>query len=377
MKGFYKNNCGLTLVELLISLAIGAGILSAGIVVFLDQVQSSRRLTAYSHMQESGRVALDIIERDIRMGGFTGCFSTNTVLNNFMSDSYPASFQPDSGIQGWEADSSAPGAEIDNVLTTTQLVDVDDGGWSSSAGSVIDSMDIVPNSDIIRVWGGGDVDFSVGAITLGAAPTLSIPLTSNIIDDAILILSDCENADIVQACEVVEQGGQKVLRLNANCSPGNDTSKVLKTDIAQNPTVTLLNATTYVVSKQNGVLVNPPSLFRIQLDTAGAVLGEMQEVVQGVESMQILYGENSDGDSRHSVDAYVTANNVQDWKNVISVRVSLLLQSVDNNLVDGASPYVFNGVNYNGQSGNPSAADRRVRRVFSRTITLRNRTLGS
>jgi len=80
--------------------------------------------------------------------------------------------------------------------------------------------------------------------------------------------------------------------------------------------------------------------------------------------MQILYGEDTNLDD--AADQYVTADNVADWGNVLSVRVSLLLRTLEDNLVvDGPQTYSFNG--------DPPATDSRLRAVFSRTISLRNR----
>ncbi|WP_188150138.1 PilW family protein [Teredinibacter waterburyi] len=372
-----SGNMGLTLVELLVAMTVGAIVLAGGFRVYADQVQSSRRLQAYSHLQESGRVALDILEHDIRMAGFTGCFSTNTTINNTLNATFPSSFQPDRGIQGWEAKDTEDGKTIGNVSPTSALVKSNNGNWITSGGNSLEAVDVVANSDIIRIWGGGDSDIDIVSITSGANTVIEVPKTANIEEDAILMVSDCTNADIVQACGVADNGAKQKLTLSSGCSPGNDTSLKLKTDPGQDPSLTLLTGTIYLVSKHNSLTTNPPSLFRAQLNPNGAVIGAMEELVEGVESMQMLFGENINDDNLKSADAYVTADKVSDWTKVVSVRLSVLLQSIEDNLADGPAPYRFNGVNYNGESGNPSASDRRLRRVFTRTITLRNRTLGS
>jgi len=377
---------GLTLVELLISMGISAIILAGSVVVYLDQLQSSRRLSAFAQLQESGRVALDIIEQDLRMSDYVGCISSNIAniddedelkINNTLLGTYPSTFQPEVGIQGWEASSTAYGETITNVMTSTALVLSDNGDWTSSGGNNLDKLNVVPNSDIIRVWGGSDAEAVVKVLTVSSPNTITIASDSGIEDNDILLLSDCDSLDIVQACDLSTSSGDDTLTLGTSCSPGNDAAKPLVTSTAQLSSVTALKGTTYVVSKHGGLALNPPSLFRAQLNTTGAVIGSLEEVVQGVESMQILYGENTDKDNLKSADVYVTANNVTDWINVVSVRISLLLQSVDDNLADGALPYVFNGVTYDGQGANPSPADERLRRVFSRTVSLRNRTLGT
>ena len=373
-----KKSAGLSLVELLVSMAVGLIIISGAIIVYIDQINSSKRIAAYSQLQESGRVALDMIERDLHMSAFTGCFSTNDEINNVLGDTLPGSFQPEQGIQGWEANDTPYSETIANVLSTTELVETNNGNWASSGGNSLDTLSAVPNSDILRVWSAGNTEFTVSAITTsGASPVLTATGSDKIEEGDFLILSDCTNADIVQACLLEEDGSNKKITLSEGCSPGNNNSISLKTNATQNPSLSILRGTAYIVSKANGVVRNPPSLFRAELNKAGGGVGDMMEVVEGVESMQILYGENLDGDNLQSVDAYVTADNVTDWANVISVRVTLLVQSINDNLSEGPTPYIFNGVTYSGVDDNPSPADNRLRRVFTRTITLRNRTLGS
>jgi type IV pilus assembly protein PilW len=94
--------------------------------------------------------------------------------------------------------------------------------------------------------------------------------------------------------------------------------------------------------------------------------------------MQILYGINVDLDIRNTVDAYVPANLVTEFSKVISIRISLLMQSVEDGSVPAPQAYTFDGVIYNGGAGNGNLpADNRVRRVFTSTIGLRNRALGA
>lgn len=370
----HRQSKGLSLVELMVSLSIGAVILSGAVVVYMDQLQSSRRLSAYAQLQESGRVALDIIERDLRLSGFSGCNAGFVEFNNALQSS-PSTFQPENGIQGWEASNSKPGDTLANVSPTTALVTTS-SGWATSGANVLGSFNAVPNSDIIRTWGGSDFDVPVTYFS-ASAPYVVTTAVADIESGDILLITDCPTIDIVQACGAATSGTATTLSLSSGCNPGTSSTKPIKSSASANARVTKLSGTTYIVSKHNDTASNPPSLFRAELDFSGAGVGDFVEVVQGVESMQLLYGENTDGDSDNSADVYVTANNVKNWPSVVSVRVSLLMQSVDDNLTDGAAPYRYNGVTYDGDGSNPAPADRRLRRVFSRTITLRNRTLGS
>jgi len=63
-----------------------------------------------------------------------------------------------------------------------------------------------------------------------------------------------------------------------------------------------------------------------------------QPLVTGVEDLQVLYGVNTTpGSSQATVNQYLPANQVSDWNNVLSVRITLELSGASNevDLIDG------------------------------------------
>jgi len=64
---------GLTLVELMVAMALGLVILIGVVYVFAGSRASYRHQESYSAVQESGRIALELMGRDLRMAGHTGC----------------------------------------------------------------------------------------------------------------------------------------------------------------------------------------------------------------------------------------------------------------------------------------------------------------
>src|SRR5690606_30860013 len=64
---------GISLVELLIAMALGL-MLSLGVIQVFDSHRVSYRTQeALSQVQESARVAMAVLSRDIRLAGFWGC----------------------------------------------------------------------------------------------------------------------------------------------------------------------------------------------------------------------------------------------------------------------------------------------------------------
>ena len=94
-------------------------------------------------------------------------------------------------------------------------------------------------------------------------------------------------------------------------------------------------------------------------------------MVEGVEHMQVLYGQQLDNrDIR-----YVTANDKSlDMAEVVSLRVGLLVQSFEDILPenDKSAYQVLNTIVGSSGTATVHNADRNLRRVFRTTVALRN-----
>lgn len=93
-----------------------------------------------------------------------------------------------------------------------------------------------------------------------------------------------------------------------------------------------------------------------------------QPLVDGVESLQLLYGEDRDGDE--VPDVYVSAGSVLDWGDVVAVRVSVLVASLTAVLDEDISRSFT-------MLDEPAIGpfdDRQQRQVFTTTVEVRNRT---
>lgn len=375
-----RTQTGLSLVELLVALLL-SGTLMAGVVgVFLGMFQADRSQEGVSLVQEGGRFAVNFLAQDLRMAGYLGCSSTLNPddINNTLNGPAP-SFQPERSIQGWEANGTDPG-DINNSANNEAVVDTAGGGWSTSGGNVLDSTKVLPGTDIFKLWGADtSVEGSVNSVTPAAATVVNMNVEAGISAGDILLLSDCEKADWVQACTTQQIGTPATLNLylsgnSGSCSPGNIANAPVL--VGAGARVMKLAGTMYYIGKRGDVSTNPPALFRRRLGTSG-IAGTPEELVEGVEDMQVLYGENTNNDSSNAADRLVPADQVSDWDNVVSVRITLLMQTLENNLVPAPVSYTFNGVVYDGGTGNGALPpDGRLRRVFTTTINLRNITLG-
>lgn len=348
------------MVEVMVSLTLGL-ILIAGVgKIYLSGKQTYRMQEAQSRLQESARFALEILTNDIRKAGFMGCISRVQSVNNTLNGP-PPSFDPGDGIQGWEADGTGYGTAVPIVAYAAPVTTA--AGWTGAGGNILDATMAVPDSDIVRIWHGVDNAAIINSIAPGANTVVNTTPNAGTADGDILLISDCQAADWVQACNVQPIGGGTSINhvLSAGCVPGNIANKPLKTKVPGE--LVKLEANLYYIGKRADNAANEPALFvRPLSSTAGA--GVAQELVEGVEDMQIQYGEDTDADG--SPNYYVSADAVVTWTSVVSVRLSLLMRTMEDNLTDAPQNYSFNGVV-------AAAPDRRLRRVFTTTVGLRNR----
>jgi type IV pilus assembly protein PilW len=353
--------------------------LMAGVVqVYTGQIATSSLQESYSVLQESARFATHMLTKDLRQAGYQGCMNdmnrTGTrdplrdryrqqIFNTLdASDADMPNYSPLMGIVGWEAVGTDYGAEIASVTDSIGVVDASTGSWSGSGGyNLTESVMSVPNSDIVRVWGGNGDIIEVDSISQAGGTEVTTVTPHNLAEGDIVFISNCNVTAVVQACGSVSANSFTV---GAGCAPGNTGQERLPKSLKDGQ-VTSAQPITYWVGKLNGNPLNPPSLFRDDGSAAGP-----REIVTGVESMQLLYGEDVDNNSSQSVDRYVTADQVADWTTVRSVKLMLLMVSERDNVVNEDNLiYDFNGFTH-------TSTDHRARRVFSTTVAIRNHIYG-
>ncbi len=66
---------GMTLIEIMIALLIGAFLLGGVLQIFINTKQTNIMQENISRLQENGRFAMEFLSRDIRMAGYWGCHS--------------------------------------------------------------------------------------------------------------------------------------------------------------------------------------------------------------------------------------------------------------------------------------------------------------
>lgn len=374
-----KLQAGFTLIELLVTMAVSLVILAGVVNVSQSSMISNRALENAAAMQDSARFAVDMMSRDIRMAGFTGCTAYDPENNG--EDSTRAVYNKTTdvndqilkGIQGWNADSSPNAGMVD---VSTVRTPTDSGPWTSSDNNKFTESypQALGSSDLLRLWTVGDgVDLVRTDTVTGLAPitntaagvvTLTTAAETNVFNDGdIIVFANCDFRAIAQLCTATPTGTNTELLIADEAGCENDVGDAFNTSHV-GAEVYRFAGISYFVGKRDSHEKTQPSLYRAEDDV-------VRELVEGVESMQILYGIDTDNSGNiRSANAYVTADQVGDrWNEVLSVRISLLMRSFESNVVPKDTTFEFNG-------DDSVSTDGRLRQVYSTTITLRNRVSG-
>ncbi len=357
---------GFSIVELMVALTISLILLAGIIQVFLANKQTFRLNGGVSQVQENGRFAEEFLGQEVRMAGFLGCANSNSVTfyndvdttsSKYNGAKLPfTSFTGTGGLTGYDNVASPLPAE----LTTLGLVVASDIA-SANVNDIIAGTDAIEIKSA-GVCDGGSVVFTGLGSTYRYADTANVKiedaLSCGLSQDAIVLVTDCSTADMFAITNNPISGGPDKDTL-AHGSSNNLQPKLQGSYGPGSEIYNLHGAVLYIGKGASG----EPALFRRQLntDTTGITT---QELVEGVENMQVTYGEDTDGDKTPNY--FVTAANVTNWENVVAARITLLLRSSDDNITQSNQTYTYNGATV-------TATDRRLRRVFTTTIAIRNR----
>ncbi len=369
---------GYSLIEVMISLVLGLLVTTGIFQIYISNKQTYRLAEGQSRLQENARFALNFLSEDIRMAGYMGCISRATppnIILNTPTDHLYNFVNPLEGFE-WVGPGAGPNAWSVGGAGSPPAA------WAPAAhASILSPLD---NSDIItirrtEITGNPVVNHPNGAanVTLANAGT---PALENC---DLVVISSCTAATLFQISTFPDPAVAPFIATHAGgaCVPlGNPGSPLAAPGNAVDP-VSL--TTNLMQSFANGQLyryqnisyfirhvpdpVDPlnaiPTLFRrINMQNSTAL-------VEGIEQMQVFYGADTNADG--NADRYYTANQfvappaVPLWNQVVSVRISLLVSSIEANLVRQPAAINFNGIPVN-------VADGRLRRQFTTTIAIRN-----
>lgn len=357
----FHRPAGFTLVEMLTALVIGSILMLGAITIMINSKDTYETQDDLARLQENARFAMNLFIKDIRMAGYFGCSAdTGNIYDHIDNGSAGNLFDSANGIEGmedyeagtstWEPSGSA--AEVDGIASFVLGNDAITIRYLDPATSVNIDEDMPQPSAELKVS-------SVG----------------NLAEGQIVAITDCSSTDIFQLTAV--QSGSLHLQHNAggstepgNANPGNYTftgcnpANCLSKSYGADAKVMGMKSVRYYLEDDDGDGI--PALHRLIVSpSSGNGVISAQKLVDGVDSLQITYGEDTSGNG--VPDTYTDADTVGEWGNISTVRIGLLLNTVDEygQQINDTS-YSVNGENF------AAANDRRRRRLFTTTVLLRN-----
>jgi len=343
---------GLTLIELMIAMALGLFLITGVLTIFVNTKQTYIDQDATSQLQENARFALEMIGREIRMAGYTGCSNEIRVANvlNGGSDlnGYPglaADFK--NGLKGYDEvdeDGNVP-AWLDNASPETDAIIVHTAGGAVEGNS---APNFTRHKPLIIQWHKtkSSVIKLLGEHTINKGAILLL-VDSNCSNMAIFANTINHTRKIKLKTDVTFTGPEG--HTHNNCETkirGHftcDNPSGLSSAYSAGSSLFNLNSFAYYIGQSSQNLAGQPnndpnirSLYRRSMSGAAkedsTVVDEVaEEMVEGISNMEILYGLATGSNIR-----YLKASDVPaaKWADVKTVRVTLTVNSLTE--VEGA-----------------------------------------
>lgn len=310
---------GLTLIEIMIAVTISLVLLAGIMQIFLSSKQSYNIQQALSRVQENARLITDIMLRDVTASGYMGCLgATDEVINTLADQGSTYNFA--AAIEGVEGGPGNPDSITIRRVSEGTAIPVAEPMTSQTADIRLDETHM--NYSSLEQW---DV------VTVSDCASAAVFMITNDPDTDGII----QRATGVEATSGINQGQSNTTE---------DLQRIFGSSTATTAKIYRVGSTSYQVLPSESGRTN--SLY---------VSGN--ELVEGIEDLQIQYGmANTPANSSTPTIAeqYVDADDVADWNDVMSVRITFIVNSGDMII-------------------KPGDGDGRLKKTFTTTIRLRNR----
>ncbi|MCH9674692.1 MAG: PilW family protein [Gammaproteobacteria bacterium] len=331
MRKFSRNELGLTLVEVMVSLVLGSMVTVAVLSTYITVSRNYSQDERYAYMQENGRYALRILTEDLSLADFWGQIVSTDTISTALS--------PTSGSCG----------DVTGVFSASDAVRIVNNhvspAFSHVTSCALVSTNHVANTNVLVI------KRVAGSATAETGPDV------NDIDN------DSNTSEIVTIGASSLSAGTVYLRSNGTVGslintassanpPGNGEG-----DWQYLPRIYFVRD--YLETVGDGI----PALCRVAL--ANSTLNDVQCVAEGVEDLHFEYGIDTDDDAVPNI--YTTTPTAANMDGLVAVRVHLLMRSAE------PDPNYVNNKTYQfGDATHSAKNDGFYRRVYTSTVMVRN-----
>lgn len=339
----------MTLVELMVGMAVGLFVVLVAVVIFISTRALHSVGSASTRMSENGRLAMDMLQTDLRSATFVGC---RPLLNDpplsVLNPGTGAFLTTGAGLQGSRGTGSGFAPALTGPLAALP-----------AASAPLDTSDVISFRVPADMIGLGVVT-AMGSTLAAPQVAASSPGNSLAAGDIVLVAS-CKASALFQvtAADPVATG---VLShaVGGSFTPGNATLD-LQQRFRSDSTVYKMQTRHYFVAP-SALHPGTNSLWRFVVPGPA----DPMEVASGIERLVVTYGIDGGGAAgQQNVDHYAAADAVGAWDKVVSVRLQMLIATAKDGVARSTQSVDFAG-------GVVAFGDRRLRTALSEVVTVRN-----
>ncbi|EAR07710.1 PilW family protein [Reinekea blandensis] len=323
-----RNHKGFSIVELMIAMLLGLLLMGGVIQVLTGSQGSYNELVQQARMQETAKIALDYIVRDLRNVGYFGCNGSAMQVANSIDNTSSYYFDINDVLEGWDEDETGiptkySGIVEDSSVLEMRLIDI------SNALTVKDHN---PDSARISfngphpypsgtVWTVVDRDCSNIGIFVQSGPTNCVTKAQCTAMDP----DDDDKAVSAWAEHVVHNTGlgncTNHLKGNFDCT--NESASIEKAYSPGSSVFTMEEVAYWIEPSGTDATIN-------------ALHRDGQEIINGVDGLRFRYGVDDDGDGFPDVFLSASAINASasyEFSEVISISIEVDVSTYENTAI--------------------------------------------
>jgi len=336
---------GLTLVELMTALVISLVLLAGVAQVFVANKQTYQFSQSFARNQENSRFAVNILVRALRNAGYMSC-QPGYVQNFLVGGGTGFAWDEEQSVEGYDG-SSVP---------------------SALSGKLPSGVSLVSGADAITLHAVSGTGLRLQADMSDPTDDITIPTDNGLSNGDIVMVADCEKGAIFQITSADPDSTGILSHKSGSGTPGNTSSRLNKaygtgTELVRLTEVSYLLGNKKVDVDGDGTADDVPTLYRYRDGAANA-----EELVEGIEDLQLRYGIADDPNDPGTASKYLTASQVtsaNEWGDVVAVEVRALVASLRGNLLDTAQDLTFNGATVD-------TSDKKIRQTANVIVGVRN-----
>lgn len=340
---------GMTLVELMVGMAVGLFVVLVAVSIFISTRTLHSVGSASTRMSENARLAMDVLQGDLRNAAFVGCrplLNDSPIIVLLAGDG--GFLSSAAGLKGYRGTGSGFAPALTGPLAALP------------AGSApLSTSDVISVRVPTEMAGLGIVAAMPSTV---AAPQVAASSPANTLAAGdIVLIASCKASTMFQVTEPDPAAtGALTHGLGGGFTPGNATDD-LQQRFRTDATVYKMETRHYYVAP-SAIRPGTSSLYRLVVPgTAGPV-----ELASGVDRLLVTYGiDGAAVAGQQNVDHYAAADGVTAWDRVVSVRLQMLVATAKDGVARNSQSVDFAG-------SAVTFPDRRLRSALTELVTLRN-----